>query len=693
MRNNRVLRFDCASSKADGADADGVLGQTDFVSGSPATTAAGLKIAYSCEVDTRGVLWIADLSNNRVVGHSAAASKANGASADFVFGQEDFVTRTVGSVSAGSLWAPSAIAVDPSGARLLIADSKRNRILSYSLSIEELAFSSVAATSIGSHTAVLSASISANAPLDAAGFVWSTSATSPTLSDEVESISGHVSGSSFSLFAKRFPAGSTVYYAAYATSPLGTSYSTASNFTTGSAITYQLEDSATFVVGQPDFLGQAAGSGGNNLSAPSGTAIDPANGKLYVSDAANNRVLRYAYPVVGNAPMAEAVFGQANTTGTSATLTATGLASPQGLYVDNTGRLWVADQSNNRVVWYANAHTATSGATADGVLGQDGFTEKKTWDKTKYLNKPTGVTVDNEGRLWVADTYNNRVVAYADAAKRLAGDVPDQVMGQADYTSSTPGTSSTTMDKPSALDTDTEGNLWVADRSNHRVLRFDAASSKADGAAADGVLGQADANSNTPALDASTMNSPEAVSADPMGGIWVAESGNRRVLGYEDAASKADGAAADHQLGNPSFTSAGSAPRANRIKTAAGVAVDPITFTLVAVDKGNNRAMTFDLSDPSGSAREEVIREELEEEATLETPRVWPNPSTGIFTLEIPSLEGTASVSVHDGSGRVILAREVGSRSSLDLSTMPKGMYFLSIVQGTQTTYTKLVVR
>ena len=641
-------------------------------------------------MDAYGVLWIADLGNNRVVGHNGAACKVDGAEADYIFGQEDFVTRTVSAVGPGSLWTPSAIAIDHSTDDLYIVDSKRNRVLNYALSVAAPTISALAATSISSHTAVLSASVSANSPLDAAGFVWSTSATSPTLSDEVESISGHTSGSSFSLFAKRFPAGSTVYYAAYATSPLGTSYSSASSFTTGSAITYQLEDSATFVVGQSTVVDKAAGNGGSGLTKPQGTAIDPANGKLYVSDAANNRVLRYAYPVVGNAPMAEAVFGQADTTGTSATLTATGLASPQGLYVDNTGRLWVADQDNNRVVWYANAHTATSGATADGVLGQDGFTEKKTWDKTKYLNKPTGVTVDNEGRLWVADTYNNRVVAYANAAKRLAGDAPDQVMGQADFTTTAAGTSSTTMDKPSALDTDTEDNLWVADRSNHRVLRFDAASSKADGAAADGVLGQADANSNTPALDASTMNSPEAVSADPMGGIWVAESGNRRVLGYEDAASKADGAAADHQLGNPSFTSAGSAPRANRIKTAAGVAVDPITFTLVAVDKGNNRAMTFDLSDPSGSAREETP----ENFNTIEdySIKVWPNPSTGVFTLDISGLDGTASVAVHDQSGRTVLVREVGTRSSIDLGTMPKGMYFLSVVHGATTTYTKLVI-
>ncbi len=73
---------------------------------------------------------------------------------------------------------------------------------------------------------------------------------------------------------------------------------------------------------------------------------------------------------------------------------------------------------------------------------------------------------------------------------------------------------------------------------------------------ADGVLGQANfstaANPNPP--DATSMNQPFGVAVDANGTLWVSDSWNYRVLRFDNAAAKANGAAADGVLGVPLFT-------------------------------------------------------------------------------------------------------------------------------------------
>jgi hypothetical protein len=76
----------------------------------------------------------------------------------------------------------------------------------------------------------------------------------------------------------------------------------------------------------------------------------------------------------------------------------------------------------------------------------------------------------------------------------------------------------------------------VADSSNHRVLRFDAAASKANGAAADGVLGQADFTSGSAnrggSVATNTLYGPNDVTVNQTGRLWVTDSGNNRVLAF-----------------------------------------------------------------------------------------------------------------------------------------------------------------
>jgi sugar lactone lactonase YvrE len=204
--------------------------------------------------------------------------------------------------------------------------------------------------------------------------------------------------------------------------------------------------------------------------------------------------------------------------------------NPFGVAVDNSGTLWVADIFNSRVLRFDGAATKPNGASAEGVLGQPDFTSSAFATTTTGMTFPTGVTVGSSGTLWVADEGNSRVLRFDHAARKPNGAAANGVLGQPDFTSRTPVTTANGMYFPTGVTVDHYGTLWVADSTNNRVLRFDHAARKPNGAAANGVLGQPDFTSNGYATTANAMNHPAHVAQDPTGSLWVTDSWNNRVL-------------------------------------------------------------------------------------------------------------------------------------------------------------------
>src|SRR5262249_31073086 len=106
-----------------------------------------------------------------------------------------------------------------------------------------------------------------------------------------------------------------------------------------------------------------------------------------------------------------------------------------------------------------------------------------------------GLAVDpTSGNLYVSDTGNNRVVRYLSPFENTTRIEPDAVYGQSNFSVRTAGApSGTSMNQPRGVAFDGAGNMWVADTGNHRVLRFAAASlNNPAPVAADTVLGQKD---------------------------------------------------------------------------------------------------------------------------------------------------------------------------------------------------------
>jgi sugar lactone lactonase YvrE len=196
-------------------------------------------------------------------------------------------------------------------------------------------------------------------------------------------------------------------------------------------------------------------------------------------------------------------------------------------------------------------------ATLVGVVGQFDLRLMPTRGPVggTTLREPQDSAFDPAGNLWVADTENNRVLGFRTPTS--TDTVADIVIGQGDATSTEKGTSSSALRQPRAVCVDAAGNLFVADTGNNRVLEFDAPF--VTDLVADRVWGQPDMNASAeneggPAPTATSLYAPNGLAVDSAGNLWVADCGHNRVLGYRDPLHAASPDAADLVLGQPDFT-------------------------------------------------------------------------------------------------------------------------------------------
>ncbi|MFH1197472.1 MAG: T9SS type A sorting domain-containing protein [bacterium] len=357
---------------------------------------------------------------------------------------------------------------------------------------------------------------------------------------------------------------------------------------------------AEYVIGQPDFQTNTAGVSASSFDLPYDVSLDIDHGKMYVVDLVNHRVLRFNYPITGNQPAADLVFGQPDMTSNgpnrNGTTAANTLFYPTAVAV-YSGALWICDQANHRILKFSDAASLNSnGPNADVVLGQPDFTSSAPGTVQNKFFSPYDITFDWNGNLWVADMSNNRILRFDNASNKSNGANADGVLGQTNFTNSFPATSQSGMMGPSGV-SNFEGNLFVADMANNRVIRFKDALQKANGANADGVLGQDNYTSGEPnkggAAGQSTLNQPFKVEHDRAGRLYVSDQLNRRCLIFYDAMSKGNGANANHVLGQVDFSNTTPNAQQNIFSFPNGAVIDNFGNKLIITDEENNRVLQF----------------------------------------------------------------------------------------------------
>ncbi len=592
--NNRILRFDDAANKANGANADGVLGQPDFTTGGSALTQSGFNGPNGVYVDQNGTLWEDEFNNRRVLRFDDAANKANGADADGVLGQPDFTTNSSATTQNG-MGAGRFVFGDNHGA-IYVGDETNDRVL------------------IFINAGALANGADASYVLGQPDFVSGAAADPPSAA------------------TLNNPRGLAVDHANHqvwvtdASNHRVLRYTYTPPVSTGQA--------ANLVLGQPDFTSKSSGLSATEINVAQALAFDPAAQKLYLCDRLNNRVLRFDAAAAANGAAAEAVLGQPDFTTNSSDVTATKMNTPLGVTVDAAGRLWVSDFGNDRVLRFDNAAAATNGAAADAVLGQTDFTTGSGGVAQNLMNGPVGLYIDHQGILWVTDFFNNRILRFDDAANKANGANADGVLGQPDFTTGSSALTPAGMHGPNGVYVDQNGTLWEDEFSNRRVMRFDDAANKANGANADGVLGQPDFSTNTSNTTQNGMGAGRFVFGDNWGNIFVGDETNDRVLVFVGAASLPNGADANFVIGQPDFTSGTAAdpPTAATLNNPRGLAVDHANQQFWIADASNHRVLRYDYNRPTGIETTTIIPQEFSLDQNYPNPF---NPATTIpFKLE-----------------------------------------------------------
>lgn len=283
------------------------------------------------------------------------------------------------------------------------------------------------------------------------------------------------------------------------------------------------------VLGQPNFTDSAGNSTITRLNNPQEIHIGP-DGNLAVADAVNDRVIVH-FAVAGKADFASAdlILGQAAAGQESPGLAINRLNNPRGVVIAPGGQLWIADTNNNRVLRFDNYASLGNGGSASVVLGQIDFvTATAGLSATKFSN-PSDLAIGPDGSLWVVDNSNNRVLRFANSATITSGAAASQVIGQADFTSNATATSATGLFSPSSVAVSATGRLYVADSTNHRIVWFDEAAALPDGAPADGVLGQSDLTSNISTTARNRFRFPSRIVVDASNRVYVGAF-NSRIL-------------------------------------------------------------------------------------------------------------------------------------------------------------------
>ncbi|MBK9291032.1 MAG: T9SS type A sorting domain-containing protein [Bacteroidetes bacterium] len=618
--NRRVLRFDNAAMLSNGAAADAVLGQPDFTTNSNGNSAEKLGGPVGIYVDYTGTLWVSDWSNHRVVWYQNAATLANGSPANGVLGQPGFGSA-VGATTQTGMKNPNDVYVDYAG-RLWVSDAANRRVLRFD------------------NARNLPNGAPAVGVLGQTDFTSDVSSVSQSGFTNLRFVTGDMKGRLYviqenshriTIFenAAALPNGAPADYLwgqpDFNTGTAGNP-PTAANFNTPRAMfvdeareTVWVADynnhrvlrfsvdyfntllisnnpQAVSVVGQENFTSGSSGLSASKLNGPNGVAVDPVSGKVFVADRSNHRVLRYSSAAaMQSGAEAEAVLGQTDFTSNSSGLTASKFNNPIGVHLDLLGRLWVADFGNRRMLRFDAAASLPNGAPADAVLGQPDFTTNSAGNTAEKLGGPVGIYVDHTGTLWVSDWSNHRVVWYHNAALLPNGAPADGVLGQPGFGSAVGATTQTGMKNPNDLYVDLFGRLWVSDAANRRVLRFDNARNLPNGAPADGVLGQLDFTSDVSSVSQSGFTNLRFVTGDNSGRIYVMQENSHRIVVFENAASLPNGAPADYIWGQPDFNTgtAGTPPSASNFNTPRAMFLDEATGNVFVADYNNHRVLRF----------------------------------------------------------------------------------------------------
>tara|TARA_A100001015_G_scaffold50686_1_gene55866 strand:- start:65 stop:1180 length:1116 start_codon:yes stop_codon:yes gene_type:complete len=274
----------------------------------------------------------------------------------------------------------------------------------------------------------------------------------------------------------------------------------------------------TTIAGSPEAFisgstaGYADGTGINTqFNSPRGVAIDN-DGAIIVADTINQRIRKIDSNGVVTT-IAGSTEGYTDGTGTNAQFD-----RPTGVAIDNDGSIIVVDTDNHRIRKIdSNGNVTTIAGSTAGYADGTGTNSQ--------FYEPSGVAIDNDGSIIVADTENHRI------RKIDSNGVVTTIAGSFSGYKDGTGTNAYFFE-PEGVAIDNDGSIIVADTWNHRIRKIDSngvvttiAGSTSVGSDSEGYADGTGTNAQ--------FYSPMGVAIDNDGAIIVADTYNQRIRKIE----------------------------------------------------------------------------------------------------------------------------------------------------------------
>ncbi len=207
------------------------------------------------------------------------------------------------------------------------------------------------------------------------------------------------------------------------------------------------------------------------------------------------------------------------------------LNTPSGLALDGAGNLYIADTGNN-VIRRITAATGVINTVAGSLNGTAGYNGDGGPATSAELSSPQGVSMDGSGNLYIADTANQRIRMVAVPVPPAAAGIITTVAGNGNSSGNGDGKGTYSGDGGAAIDAglslpysvafDVSGNMYIPDSANNRIRMVNAKGviTTVVGTGAAGDLCAEGAQAMV------ALNTPTAVAIDPAGNLYIADTQN-----------------------------------------------------------------------------------------------------------------------------------------------------------------------
>ena len=313
------------------------------------------------------------------------------------------------------------------------------------------------------------------------------------------------------------------------------------------------------------------------LLLPSAIVFDQA-GNLYIAETANHVILKLDTSGSITTIAGTGTQGFSSVSGTASTAE---LDSPQGLALDSTSNLYIADTHNHvirKLSLTSGILTTIAGTGAPGFSGDNGLAT------SAQLDLPTALALDAQSNLYLADTRNHRI-RRIDAATGLISTIAGN--GTQGFSGDNGPATAAAIDSPTGLALDATNNLYLADTHNHRVRRIAALTGSITTIAGTGSLGYSGDNAQAATA---ALALPHGITIDAAGNLYLADTENHRIRRIDTTTGLITTVAGN---GTQGFSGDNGPAIAAMLDTPRDTTLSPASLLTIA-DTGNQRIRQFE---------------------------------------------------------------------------------------------------